>query len=237
VALQNTMEGRRDCRAPLIALTMNPPERTDVDLPEAAVFDFDGLLVDSAACWHRAYADLVAEHGRVLDGRLRAELAGASVQAAAARLGLPASDLRKRLFWVFEDSPPAWLPGACELIGLLSGRVGLAIATNGPADVVKAVLRAKGLHSSFEAVLSAEEQARAKPAPDVYIAACQAVGVLPARAVAFEDSPVGVLAARRAGLSVVEVSRDGPRQPGVALHVPRLDDPRVWKLLGLSTPG
>lgn len=207
-----------------------------MDLPEAAIFDFDGLLVDSAACWHRAYHDTAEQNGLVLGEEALARLSGASVQAAAALAGLPAGDLRKRLFWAFEDSPPAWLPGACELIGLLSGRVRLAIATNGPADLVKAVLRAKGLHSSFEAVLSAEEQARAKPAPDVYIAACQAVGVLPARAVAFEDSPVGVLAARRAGLSVVEVSRDGPRQPGVALHVPRLDDPRIWELLGLGAP-
>jgi len=85
-------------------------------------------------------------------------------------------------------------------------------------------------------VLSAEEQERAKPAPDVYIAACQAVDVRPAQAAAFEDSVVGILAAQRAGLQVVEVSRNRSPQPGVTLHVARLDDPRVRRLLSLNVP-
>jgi HAD superfamily hydrolase (TIGR01509 family) len=200
--------------------------------PLAAVFDFDGLLISTAACWHRAYRDALARAGRQLDPASAAELTGASVQAAAAFLQVAVGDLRDSLDEAFADSSLPLLPGARSLVTLLAERMPLAVATNGPGDLVEGALERVGLRHHFKIVLSGEPPRRAKPAPDVYTAACQVLGVQPAQAVAFEDSPVGVLAARRAGLTVVHVSPPG-EPAGADCHVPHLEDPRLLDLLGL----
>jgi HAD superfamily hydrolase (TIGR01509 family) len=66
----------------------------------------------------------------------------------------------------------------------------------------------------FEIIVTAEDVARPKPAPDVYVRACQALGVAPEDSVDFEDSETGVRAAAAAGLTVVAV----PDMAGLALE-------------------
>jgi beta-phosphoglucomutase-like phosphatase (HAD superfamily) len=80
-------------------------------------------------------------------------------------------------------------------------------------------------------VVSAETL-RDKPAPDVYLAACQALSVTPDEAVALEDSPVGLAAARMAGLTTVYVPSDPESQADADLLVANLADPRVLELVG-----
>jgi beta-phosphoglucomutase-like phosphatase (HAD superfamily) len=91
----------------------------------------------------------------------------------------------------------------------LAGRVPLAVASNTREQTVRATLAASGLPPVFEHVLSPGEGRRPKPAPDVYLAACEALGVAASDAVAFEDSPPGVSAARAAGMRVVAVPSAG----------------------------
>jgi HAD superfamily hydrolase (TIGR01509 family) len=204
--------------------------------PLAVVFDFDGLLVDTTACWHRAFATALARSGRRLDPATAARLNGASVEAAADQLRVAADDVRHGLREAFSESALPLLPGAQAVVTQLAERMPLAVATNGPGDLVKAALRRTGLLDRFTMVLSAEPPRKAKPAPDVYAAACQALGVRPGRAIALEDSPVGILAARRAGLTVIQVSTDREAAVTADLHVSRLDDPRVLELAGMTAP-
>ena len=83
------------------------------------------------------------------------------------------------------------------------------------STTVRATLAASGLPAVFDLVFSPVEGRRPKPAPDVYLAACEALGVAPAEAVAFEDSPPGCAAARAAGMFVIAVPSDGhPRARG-----------------------
>ena len=102
--------------------------------------------------------------------------------------------------------------GARELVDALAGRVGLAVASNTAADLVRQALDAVGL-SAFGVVVSGQDLGQPKPAPDVYLAACRALAVAPADAIAFEDSPMGVQSALAAGLFVVGV----PERPDVDL--------------------
>jgi HAD superfamily hydrolase (TIGR01509 family) len=83
--------------------------------------------------------------------------------------------------------------------------VPLALASNTPRELVDFAVSAAGLDGFFDAVVTAEEVERPKPAPDIYLAACRALGVEPRDALALEDSPPGVKAARRAGLTVIAV--------------------------------
>ncbi len=193
------------------------------------MFDFDGLLVDTAHCWHAAYAATMGSD-EPLDADLTARLAGASVARAAGILDVPPAVLRTNLRAAFEAARLEPLPGAREVVAHLRGRLPLAVATNGPEDVVGAALHRLELLDSFAVVLSAESQPAEKPAPDVYRAACARLGADPSRSIAFEDSPVGALAARRAGLALVYVSSSGELDDA-ELQVATLDDPRVLAFL------
>jgi HAD superfamily hydrolase (TIGR01509 family) len=211
--------------------------------PLAAVFDCDGLLVDSAHCWERAYARVAAARGRRLDDVRLDRLLGASVARAAlllsADLGAPVGtqELGVALRESFADDPPEALPGARELIAGLAGRMPLGVASNGPLAIVAGVLDRLGVLGAFSAVVSAEETERDKPDPDVYLEACRRLAVAPAAAVAFEDSALGARAARGAGLFVVAVPSAGGAPFDADLIVPSLGDERLRALLGLPPAG
>lgn len=206
--------------------------------PRAVVFDCDGLLVHSQGCWDAAYADAV----RSVTTRYRpvdlGALNGASVSSAAAeltrQLGSPVDPdlLRGRLLeHVMCSRSVVAMPGALALVGRLQADTRLAVASNGPEVVVRAMLARAGLDQHLPIVISAENCAAHKPAPDVYLAACAAVETDPSDAVAFEDSVRGASAARRAGMLVVGIGPNAGRD--VDLATTRLDHPLVWGFLGL----
>ena len=76
------------------------------------------------------------------------------------------------------------------------------------------MLQASGLPDVWDTVVCAGDGLRPKPEPDVYLAACRELGVAPERALALEDSPTGVTAARAAGMRVIGI----PSLPGLELH-------------------
>lgn len=207
--------------------------------PLAAIFDCDGLLVDSAACWEHAYAEVARTRGRSLADVELSALVGASVGRAAEQLTrdlgsvVDPQELHRVLRERLAAAPPP-LPGASALVEGLAARVPTAVASNAPLDVVVAVLERLGLRDRFRALVSADDAAADKPAPDVYLEACRRVGVCPSDAVAFEDSPVGARAARAAGLVVIAVPSTAGMRIDADLTVRRLDDPRLLEYLGLD---
>ena len=97
------------------------------------------------------------------------------------------------------------MPGAAELVVALADRVPIAVASNTREIDTRRVLARSGLPPVFTAIVCAGDGIAAKPAPDVYLAACTALGAHPSAAVALEDSPTGVAAARAAGMHVIGV--------------------------------
>jgi HAD superfamily hydrolase (TIGR01509 family) len=201
--------------------------------PRAAVFDFDGLLADTGDLWRYAFARSLDGAGRALTPDVLPSLAGASVQQAALRLEVPAPELRRHLAEAFNNRPLRLMPGAARVVQQLRSRIPLAIATNAPEEVVRNALSRLGLLDCFRCIVSAETGAlREKPHPDVYSEACRALGVQPNDAVAFEDSPIGVRAAREAGLIVVHVPSDGQIADAAHLRVNRLSHPELFTIIG-----
>jgi len=96
-------------------------------------------------------------------------------------------------------------PGARELVEALAGRRRLGIASNSPRKWVEAVLASAGLTAPFDVVVTSEEVAEPKPAPDVYLRAAELLGSPAGETVALEDSPPGAAAARAAGMYVIGV--------------------------------
>ncbi len=205
----------------------------------AAVFDCDGLLVDSERCWHAAYRASAAAVGRSLDGMSLAAFAGASVGLAAERLsralGQPVSHrlLREELQRAVETLPVEPLPGVERLLALLSRELPLAVASNGPRDAVETLLQRTGLRRRFSVLVSAEQKPAPKPYQHVYLEACRRIDADPSDAIALEDSPTGAAAARAAGLLVVAVPSSRERPIDADLTVGQLDDERVLSLFGL----
>lgn len=195
------------------------------------MFDFDGLIADTQACWHAAYRDVLARRDRQIGAHELAQLAGVSVRAAALGLEVLPDELRAALRRAFASATLAPLPGVEALIAQLHGALPLAVATNGPHDVVLGALRRMRLDAAFAAVISAEELPHEKPAPDVYLKACRLLGVEPAQAVAFEDSAIGVTAARRAGMVVVQVACNASERADADLVLAQLDDARLAAFL------
>jgi len=110
------------------------------------------------------------------------------------------------------------------------------LASNSAREFVDHVLEVAQLRDGhFDVVVSADDVANPKPAPDIYLAACAALGAAPESSAALEDSPTGVAAARAAGMYVIAV----PYFPdatieGASLVAPSLAEPAVTAALGLG---
>ena len=202
--------------------------------PAAVVFDFDGLLADTAGCWRTAYHRCLRRRNRQLDQDTLSDLAGASVASAAERLRVPRDELLEELSVSFRAGPISAMPGAMNLVRALTGGVEMGVATNGPEDLVRLGLAQIRVDAAFATVISAERVAKPKPAPDVYLAACSALGVDPSDAVAIEDSAAGAEAARSAGMIVVCVPSPASALITADLRATRLDDPVLMNYLGVD---
>jgi HAD superfamily hydrolase (TIGR01509 family) len=186
----------------------------------AVVFDCDGLLIDTEVRWAVAERRVVEQLGGVWSEELREDLVGGSGDNTARRIaewvGLPESALGRILTDVYDSYLAVIdelgvepMPGARSLVATIAGRIPFAVASNTREHTVRATLAASGLPPVFEHVLAPSQERLPKPAPDVYLAACDALGVHAADAVAFEDSPPGLAAARAAGMYVIAVPSEG----------------------------
>ena len=192
-------------------------------LPDAVVFDNDGLLLDTESVWTRAEEDLFERRGRTFTPADKRELVGTSAAIAGRvleeRLGDPAAEVMDELNALvvaeLERGVEAMV-GARELLERLRERgTPIGLVSNSPLRFVQRSLEITGFDAIFDVVLSAHEVANPKPAPDPYLEACRRLGVVAGPGVvALEDSPSGVAAARAAGLTVIGV----PSIEGVALE-------------------
>jgi len=187
----------------------------------AVVFDMDGLLLDSEPLWVAAEADLLVAHGQAHTPADAAATHGRSIEDSvrvyAERIGGVTYEALEAEFLElmgarYRAGAPL-RPGASALVRALHGRIPCAVASSTAGRLVRMALEGAGLLDCFDAIASGHDLGRAKPAPDAYLEACRLLGVAPADAVAFEDSPTGIRSARDAGLFVVGV----PEREGVDL--------------------
>ncbi len=200
--------------------TATPTPSHDIRLPGAFLgicFDLDGLLVDTEPIWEDAKRVLFEAHAVAYDHTDHMAVFGSSEAQTARyfthRLGLPpdaepaVSAEYLRIVDGLLRGPIPVRPGALELIGALRGRVPIALATNTRRSLADVILEHSGLAGSFDAIATGDE-VPPKPAPDVYLTACRRLGVEPSDAVGLEDSPVGILAVKAAGLVCIAVPSD-----------------------------
>ncbi len=176
------------------------------------IFDFDGLLVDTESAIITAWETIHAEDGFTPDRAVLHALVGHVDVIADLWIAYPEIHGRDALETRFQtlarrlcrEAPPR--PGVLDLLDAArAAGLPLAVASNSSRAHVEGHLAARDLLGRFAAVVCRDEVPRGKPAPDVYLAALDRLG-LPARdAIAFEDSMPGHQAAASAGLRVVVV--------------------------------
>lgn len=172
------------------------------------IFDCDGVLVDSEPISHAVLRDLLAEHGVDLGmEQMYARFMGATMEQVEQRVGellrapVPQGFLaehRARTFRAFEAglSPVAGIPQLLDSLPLP-----YCVASNGPHAKMRCTLGATGLLPRFaDRIFSADDVPQAKPAPDLFLLAARTLAVKPEDCVVVDDSPVGMRAARAAGM-------------------------------------
>lgn len=211
----------------------------------AVIFDMDGVLVLSAPAHWTAWVDAAAQHGVELTREQFLSFNGLTNPDICARLwgdrATPAfvAELAMRKERAFRaaiaaDVPLA--PGCRELLAQLRERdVPIAVGTSAPRENVDLVLDGGGIRPFFGAVVHADLVQRGKPAPDIFLRAAELLGLPPERCVVIEDAPMGVRAARAAGMAAVGVltnhTADELLDEGARAVLPALVDVRPEHLL------
>ena len=184
---------------------------------EAVIFDFDGLILETETPEIRSWEEVFRHYGReypetywrFLLGR-GAEQVKTQPHELLLQMGVEADPeevlkirghILSRMLAELEV-----MPGVLDrIVEAESLGMKLGVASSSKHRWVDGHLQRLGLFHRFDAIVCADDVERAKPFPDLYLLACERLGVEPGRAIALEDSPNGTRAARDAGLFVVAV--------------------------------
>jgi beta-phosphoglucomutase len=201
----------------------------------AAVFDFDGVIVDSEPLHFRSLRDaLLSENVPITREEywehLLAHDDAGSIRRAFERRGEPLDPARldsvqrlkvERFAELIPEIPV--FPGARELIGALASELPLAIASGARREEIETILAGIGLRDAFVALVGAQDVGRTKPDPAPYLEAARQLGarvpgLVPRDCVAFEDSVPGLMSALGAGMKVIGVAHSYPAEKLRSAH-------------------
>jgi len=181
----------------------------------AIVFDFDGLILDTEEPVYRSWLEVYRAHGEELPFERWVQIVGSTTTGfhpqyhLEERLGrpLPKEVLDRRIGRRTEMIlAQAVLPGVVHHLDT-ARELGLklGVASSSTHEWVEGHLARLGILDRFACVRCRDDVANAKPEPDLYISVLECLGVPASEAIAIEDSPNGVAAAKRAGLRCVAI--------------------------------
>jgi HAD superfamily hydrolase (TIGR01509 family) len=196
----------------------------------AVVFDFDGVILDTETPDFVSWREVFTDHGVELTIETWSQglgtypssfdvyehltlLSGRTVEVEAIRVVRRARNDALIADETVRPGIEAWIADARRL------GIKLGIASSSPVSWIEGHLERLGLRDTFDCIRCADHVTATKPSPELYLAACEGLGVSPDEAIAIEDSPNGTTAAKGAGLFCVAV----PNSVTVALDLSAAD--------------
>jgi HAD superfamily hydrolase (TIGR01509 family) len=206
-------------------------------VPDAVIFDLDGVLLDSEQLWNLAKQQIVQQRGGHWSDDAPHAMMGMSSPEWAAymrdSLAVPLDvaeinrEVVARMETFYRERLPL-LPGAVAAVKTLAATWPLGLASSSNREIIDLAIDSAGLSGAFTATVSSEEVARGKPAPDVYLEAARRLGVDPFRCVAVEDSSNGLRAAAAAAMIVIAIPNE---------HYPPAPDALALAAATVAIPG
>jgi sugar-phosphatase len=206
---------------------------------QAAIFDMDGLLIDSEPLWQEAEIACFRDIGVPVTRELCRATAGFRIDEVIRRWhsmfqwqtpGIEEMVTRvlAAVTSLIQERGEA-LPGVYSTLARLrAAGLPLAIASSSPPQLIEAVVDRLGIGPQLQLTHSGLDEERGKPDPAVFLTTARRLGADPERCLVFEDAPAGVLAGRRAGMHVIAVpsvfDRHDPGFDGAALVLDSLDE-------------
>jgi HAD superfamily hydrolase (TIGR01509 family) len=181
---------------------------------DAVIFDLDGVLIDSEQVWDAARRHVAKENDGHWGADATREMIGMSsvewsrYMHETLDVALTPEEISEAVVARMRDLYAQHLPliaGARDAVIRLAGAFRLGLASSANRPVIELVLKLAQITSLFAAIVSSEEVARGKPAPDVYLEAARRLGVPPGRCAAVEDSSNGLRSAAAARMTVIAV--------------------------------
>jgi beta-phosphoglucomutase-like phosphatase (HAD superfamily) len=180
---------------------------------DALLFDCDGTLADTMPSHYRAWLEVTGAHGidfpedrfYALGGRPTRDIVARLAEEAGIALDIEAAVTRKEAAFLAALDRVAAIEAVVDVVRRNRGRVPMAVVTGGHRAVCQRILSRIGLADSFAELVASEDTARHKPDPDPFLEAARRLGVEPRRCVVWEDSDLGIAAARAAGMDWVDV--------------------------------
>ncbi|MFV0421662.1 HAD family hydrolase [Oleidesulfovibrio sp.] len=185
-------------------------------MPDAVIFDMDGVLIDSEPMHNKIQAAMAMELGIKITTEESKRFTGMSTVSIWQQLcskhslslrpeQLAAEQGKRYLDLALASAKPQ--EGILPLLDYFSeSGVPLAVASSGKREIVEAVLNQLQITEYFSAVVSSDDCARSKPWPDIFLRAAQLLNTLPADCLVIEDAANGVAAARAAGMRCIGLS-------------------------------
>ena len=189
----------------------------------AFIFDMDGTIVDNMAFHTKSWLAFFERRGQTLDadeffrttaGRQGHEIMSTYMGSHLTKEESAALDFEKESLYRELYGPHlAAVDGFVDFIARAKADgIKLAVATAAPTANIDFTLDGLDLRKEFHAIAGAADVARGKPFPDVFLKAAEQLGVAPADCIVFEDAPMGVEAARRAGMRAVVITTTLPAE-------------------------
>lgn len=182
---------------------------------EAVIFDVDGTIADSMWMWKQIDIEYLGRFGIELPKDLQKNIEGMSFRETAIyfKAHFPISDSIEKMMadwnemaaYKYQYEIPL-KKGVLEFISQCKEKgILLGIATSNSVELLTCLLKAHELENTFEVIITGSDGLKGKPAPDMYLEAAKRLKVEPSKCLVFEDIIPGILAGKRAGMTVCAI--------------------------------
>ncbi len=189
---------------------------------EGVIFDMDGVLADTGPVHYQSWKRLADEIGVEFTREFFEDTFGQKTVPVTRRLAGESAeesqvrewaDLKEEYYRQMVKDKIVPLPGVIFLIKDLKHKgVKMAVASSGPPENVMLLVESLELRTLFDAFITAADVQRGKPEPDAFLLAAEKISAKPENCVVIEDAPVGIEAAKKAGMKAIALTTTHPEE-------------------------